>query len=228
MPSSQNARESTVRLSKVLHESVRELWSQAAEKPFVVEMATGVLDERRYRYYMIQDYLYLLDYIDILERIRERADDLALKEFIGFVIAQTNKETAQVHVPQMRALGITEDDVAQCPKCSVIVEYIDYMRRQVEEGGVLAGLTAQLQCSWVYAYIGQRMMEKYPMQIAASPYRGWFEAYTCDDYVAANQQWIDVLDAQAAGIQDGEAKQLCEIFQTCAAYENRLWDELYR
>ncbi len=217
-----------MKLSNVLYESVQELWAQAANKPFVVEMAKGVLDERRYRHYMIQDYLYLLDYIDILERIRERTDDLALEEFIGFVIAQTNKETMQVHVPHMRALDITEDDVNRCPKSTAIIEYIDYMRRQVEEEGVLAGLTAQLQCSWVYAYIGQCMVQKYSAQIAASPYRGWFEAYTCEDYVVANQKWIDVLDAQAAGIQDGEAKQLCEIFQTCAAYENRLWDELYR
>ncbi len=218
-----------MRLSTVLYESVQGLWAQAANKPFVVEMAKGVLDKRRYCYYMIQDYLYLLDYIDILERMRDRADDLALKEFIGFVVAQTNKETMQVHVPNMRALGIRQDDVDRCPKSPAIIEYIGYMRGQVKEEGTLAGLCAQLQCSWVYAFIGQRVTQKYSEQIATSPYRGWFEAYTCDDYVAANQRWIDVLDAQAraANVQDGEIKKLCEIFQTCAAYENRLWDKLY-
>ena len=226
LPSSRSARGTSVKLSTVLCESVRDLWAQAADKPFVVAMARGTLDECRYRNYMIQDYLYLTDYIYILERLCELADDATLKDFIRFVIAQTKKETTQVHVPHMRALGISEEDVARCPKACEIVDYIEYMLREAEEEGVLAGLTAQLQCSWVYAYIAQRMTAKYADEIAASPYKGWFDAYTCEDYVAANQEWIDVLDARAEGLSDGEVEKLCEVFRTCAAYENRLWDAL--
>ena len=215
-----------MKISTVLFEHVQDLWEQAAGKPFVIEMAKGVLDQRRYRYYMIQDYLYLLEYIDVLECIRESTDDPGLKEFIGFVIGQTRKEIVQVHVPNMRALGITEEEAARCPVSVEITDYVCYMRSRVKEDGVLAGLTAQLQCSWVYAYIGQRMMEEFPDEIADSPYRGWFEAYTCDDYTGANQKWIDILDEQAEGVEDEEVQKLCAIFRTCAEYENRFWDML--
>ena len=217
-----------MRLSVLLFNSVQDLWDQAAQKPFVVEMAKGTLNERRYRYYMIQDYLYLLDYVRILERMQESTDDCALKDFISFAIDQTRGETLRVHVPNMRKLGITDDDIARCPKDPVIVEYVEYMLGCLRKDGVLAGLTAQLQCSWVYAYIAQRVLEAHGDKLPASPYKGWFDAYTCTEYLQANQRWIDILDKKAALVRGDELQRLCEIFRTCAEHENRLWDTLYR
>ena len=217
-----------MRLSVVLFNNVQDLWDQAAEKPFVVEMAKGTLDERRYRSYMIQDYLYLLDYVRILERIQEGTDDPSLKDFIGFVIEQTRGETLRVHVPNMRKLGITDDEVARCPKAPEIADYVEYMLGCLREDGVLAGLTALLQCSWVYAYIAQRVLETHGSELTTSPYKGWFDAYTGTEYLEANQRWIDVLDNRAGSVQDDEAQKLCGIFRTCAEHENRLWDMLYR
>ena len=217
-----------MRLSAVLFNSVHDLWDQAAEKPFVVEMAKGTLDERRYRYYMIQDYLYLLDYVLVLDRTQESTHDASLNDFIGFVIGQTRGETLRVHVPNMRKLGITDGDVARCPKDPVIVEYVEYMLDCLRKGGVLAGLTALLQCSWVYAYIAKRTLEAHGDELLASPYKGWFDAYTCTEYLEANQRWIDVLDKKAAHARGDEVQRLCEIFRTCAEHENKLWDALYR
>lgn len=217
-----------MRLSAVLFDHVQDLWDQAAEKPFVVEMAKGTLDEYRYRFYMIQDYLYLLDYIQMLECMRAYTDDLALKGFIGLTIEETRGETLRVHVPNMRKLGITDEEVDRCPKAPVIIAYVEYMRGRLREDGVLASLTALLQCSWAYAYIAQRVVEAYGSELPASPYKDWFDGYTCVEYLEANQQWIDLLDEKACSVQDGEAQKLCAIFRTCAVYENRLWDALFR
>lgn len=215
-----------MKISDILFESVKDLWDRAAGKPFVIEMAKGTLDQQRYRYYMIQDYLYLLEYVHILECIRESTDDPELEEFIRFVTEQVRKETMLVHVPNMRELGITQEDAASCPESPEIADYVSYMLGRVKEEGVLAGLTAQLQCSWVYAYIGQRMQKEFPEEIAASPYKGWFEAYTCEEYTDANQKWIDILDKKAEGVEGIEKEKLCRIFRTCAEYENRFWDIL--
>ncbi len=39
---------------------------------------------------------------------------------------------------------------------------------------------------------------------------------------------MDMADLLAEGIGPEEQAKLCEAFVTCAEYENRLWDELYR
>jgi thiaminase/transcriptional activator TenA len=215
-----------MKLSEVLFDQTAGLWEEAAEKPFVTEMALGTLDKERFRSYMLQDYLYLLDYIDILNSTMDYTEDPELRSFLQSVIKETQNESERVHLPNMRKIGIQDDDVSTCVKADVIVEYLDYMRKQLKEG-LIAGLTALLQCSWIYAYIGRRAAEQYPEAIAVSPFKNWFEAYTCDEYIAGNQKWIDVLDKETAGISPLERDKLCGVFRMCAIYENRLWDWLY-
>ena len=214
-------------LSDILFARVEDLWKEAAQKPFVTEMAKGSLQEGLFRCYMLQDYLYLLDYIDILNCTLEFTADPGLQAFLRGIIGATENETKHVHIPNMKKIGITDDEIDQCVKAPVIAEYVDYMKRQLQEYGMIAGLTALLQCSWVYAYIGQSVTARYADEVAVSPYRSWFGAYTSDEYLKSNREWIEWLDGETKGIGEEETENLCKIFETCAGYENRFWDALY-
>ena len=216
-----------MKLSETLYAGAIDLWREAADKPFVREMVTGGLDPGLFRNYMLQDYLYLLDYIDTLRLIREQTDDDQLRDFLLKVIAETENETYRVHLPHLKEIGVSDEEIAGAVRTPVIIEYMGYMRRQVREHGFLAGLTALLQCSWLYAYIGERMSAEHPGEITASPYIFWFDAYTCSEFIEANQMWIDTLDHEAEGAGSETVSALKDIFTKCAGYENRLWDELY-
>lgn len=214
------------KLSEKLKSEAIALWTEAAEKEFLVSMAKGTLDIELFKNYMIQDYLYLKDYIGILKQIREMAEDEKLAVFLDGIISDTEYETYKVHVPNLRTLGISEEDVALCRKGQVIAEYMDFMKRRLEEYGILAGLTALLQCSWNYAYIAHVVSERYSDELVRSRYKSWFEAYTNQAYIESNRKWIDALDERTADISDEDVNVLCMIFKTCAEYENKFWDYL--
>lgn len=216
-----------MKLSEILHTKVEDLWKEAAAKPFVIEMAQGSLTPDLFRHYMLQDYLYLKEYIDILECTLKHTAEPGLQLLLCNVIEETKKETERVHLSKMREMGICDEDLEKTGKAKVIDDYVAYMRQQLEEG-LLAVLTALLQCSWVYAYLGQALTEEYAAVIDLSPYKSWFEAYTCREYIEANQKWIDVLDNEAQSISQEEIGKLYRIFETCARFENRFWDELNR
>ena len=216
-----------MKISDMLYEAAQDLWGEAAEKSFVREMAEGSLDEGLFRRYMIQDYLYLIDYIDTLRLIQSRTEDAGLRAFMDAVIAETENETYRVHVPHMQQLGVSEEEARRAVMLPVIPEYLGYMQDQVRGHGMIAGLTALLQCSWLYAYIGEKAVSKYADEIGKSRYKFWFDAYTCREYLDANQMWIDVLDRKTEDISPGKAAMLKGIFLRCAEFENRLWDELY-
>ena len=216
-----------MKFSEMLHAGADVLWREAADKPFVREMALGTLPENKFRNYMIQDYLYLLDYMDILGLIRSQTGDESLRAFLQSVIKETEDETYRVHLPHMKKIGVSDEEIAGADRSQVISEYTEYMRAQVRKHGFLAGLTALLQCSWLYACIGEKMTAEHAEEIAASPYRFWFDAYTCKEYTDANQMWIDTLDRETMGITGDTAILLKNIFRRCAEYENKLWDELY-
>ena len=230
-----------MKLSDKLYRCVEPIWKEAADKPFVTEMAKGNLRKDRFHYYMIQDYMYLKDYINLLGDTLHYTDDPSLKDFLITVIEETKLEAKRVHEkyldPSPSSDDGNESDINKEPipgkrpvPCMepVLIEYVAYMQDQLSEKGLLAGLTALLQCSWVYAYIGQTLTERYPDQIRLSPYKDWFEAYTCQEYIDANQAWIDALDNQTTDITSEEAEHLCEIFIHCAKYENAFWDRLYQ
>ena len=51
-----------MRFSERLHQKLQPIWRKNHAHPFVKEMGDGTLDQEKFRFYMIQDYIYLIDY----------------------------------------------------------------------------------------------------------------------------------------------------------------------
>lgn len=54
-----------MKFSQTLYESVKDIWKSYYIHPFVVGIGDGTLDIGKFKYYMIQDYIYLLDYVKV-------------------------------------------------------------------------------------------------------------------------------------------------------------------
>ncbi|MCR5128186.1 MAG: hypothetical protein K6B69_08780 [Lachnospiraceae bacterium] len=214
------------RFSEMLFSETEDLWKEAVNKPFVKKMADGTLETEKYRRYMLQDYLYLTDYIELLREISESTEKKSLRSFLEKILRETQEETERVHLPAMRELGITDTDIQNAVMAQVLQEYVGYMKQQLREEGFVGGLVALLQCSWAYAYIGQTVSEREAERLSASPYKSWFASYTCASYIETNQSWIDASDRETEDLDDTKKLRLCSVFQTCARYENRFWDDL--
>ena len=100
-----------MKFSDILYEHAADLWEEAAKKPFVVEMAEGTLSPDRFRFYMLQDYLYLQDYIDILKSFQTFTNKPSLRAFLDRIIEETEQETYRVHVPNMKKIGVRDEDI---------------------------------------------------------------------------------------------------------------------
>lgn len=216
-----------MRFSDTLFAATEDLWKEAMHKPFVVKMADGSLEKRLYANYMLQDYLYLQDYTGILKRTIVLVEDPELRDYLQRILYETEKETERVHLPAMKKLGITEEEIKNGQKVQVLQEYADYMLLQLDHLGAVAGLVALLQCSWGYAYIAQEMSDRYRQVLPESPYQEWFVAYTDPAYTEANRLWIEAVDRETKEQDPKQAELLCEIFQACAGYENQFWDTLF-
>ena len=210
----------------MLFSETEDLWKEAVNKPCVKKMADGTLETEKYRRYMLQDYLYLTDYIELLREISESTEKKSLRSFLEKILRETQEETERVHLPAMRELGITDTDIQNAVMAQVLQEYVGYMKQQLREEGFVGGLVALLQCSWAYAYIGQTVSEREAERLSASPYKSWFASYTCASYIETNQSWIDASDRETEDLDDTKKLRLCSVFQTCARYENLFWDDL--
>ncbi len=208
--------------SELLFQKTKRLWDETADHPFVTAMADGTLEARRFKAYMLQDYYYLKEYIEILEQMEAHASD-ETAAFLKKAAQSTRDEMNAVHMQHMKQLGITTREIQTTGKAPVCAEYLQYLRKTAQKGTV-QGLTALLQCSWSYAYIARTVADRHRNELADSPYVGWFLSYTSEEYTNANAEWIDVLDRETEHIPRDEIKPLFLIFETCAQYENRFWN----
>ena len=117
-------------LSDILYSKTASIWEMESEKPFLIDMATGKLSEKLYRNYMLQDYLYLQDYIKILEKTCNLCGKEEIVNFLDRIISDTENETHLVHVPSMKKLGIEEAEIESSKRSDVIVDYVNYMNQK--------------------------------------------------------------------------------------------------
>ena len=136
-----------MKLSETLYAGVYDLWREAADKTFVREMAKGTLDDSLFRNYMIQDYLYLLDYIETLGCIRQQAQDGELRDFLQSVIAETENETYRVHLPHLKQIGVSDEEVLDAVRYHTtgredmtLLDEIVYVADAIEENRNYPGL----------------------------------------------------------------------------------------
>lgn len=216
-----------MKLSQRIYACAEKIWPQYLCHPFVVQMADGTLPEEKFRYYMLQDYLYLRDYVKIFAAIIQKADDFEQIRFLSTQLSDTIGETYRTHLPYMRRLGVTDAEIEAARPHIDNSAYTHYMICEAQAGDVLTGLVTLLNCSWSYAYVAEQMVARYPNALSDERYGAWFAGYVSDAYRQTNQDLIDRIDALGASVDEAAAQHLCEIFENCCRFDLRFWDMVY-
>ncbi len=216
-----------MKLTEKMYANVQDIWPKYLTHAFVCEMAEGSLPLEKFRYYMLQDYVYLRDYIKIFAMSISKSDDFGEIEFLARNMMAILEETFRVHVPYMKRLGITDQEIRSVVPHIDNSSYSHYMICEAQAGDILSGLVALLNCSWTYAYIAENMVKEYPHAAVHENYGDWFAGYVCEEYQQTNQSLMDMVDQLSEAISETETKKLCEIFRKCSQYELKFWDMAY-
>ena len=72
-------------LTDRLFDAVKDIWAGYLEQPFVKGMGDGTLPKEKFRFYLIQDYRYLLEYAKVFAMgvIKSDKEELMLRFEIG-------------------------------------------------------------------------------------------------------------------------------------------------
>lgn len=142
--------------------SAQALWDAAApliavteKHPFLVAMVDGSLDMDSFRYYVVQDALYLNDFADCLRLLASNADGKNAERLEAFATGAEEAEM-ELHNNFFREWDISADGVEQMPNCLL---YTSYMKRIVATRCHAEGLAVLLPCFWVYMHVGQCMLK---------------------------------------------------------------------
>ena len=211
-------------VSSRLHEAARPIWEQCHAHPFVRGLADGSLDPEKFRFFLLQDYLYLFDYARVFAYGVIKARDQELMRVFAENVDAILGGEMNIHRAYMARMGISEEQVFSVQPALANLSYTHYMLSAAAAGSTAEIVAAILSCSWSYAEIGSRIAKERPESVNHPFYGEWVSGYAGADYQATNDALVALMDQLAEGCSEAEYRRLEEIFVTCSRYELGFWD----
>jgi thiaminase/transcriptional activator TenA len=148
---------SSLTTAQTFWEAAAFIISITEKHPFLVSMVDGTLSMENFKYYVVQDALYLGDFAAALRLLGNhseisKADSKRLYEFAK---GAEDAEMA-LHNSFFKEWDISAEGVDQMPNCLL---YTSYMLRVVATRPHAEGLAVLLPCFWVYMHVGQVMLK---------------------------------------------------------------------
>lgn len=204
-------------------------WRAYTEHPFTEAMADGSLPEPAFRHYLVQDYLFLIEFARAYALAIYKSPRLAdMRESAAGLSAILDVEM-DLHVKLCAGWGLSPVDLEQAPPASEMLAYTRYVLDAGMRGDLLALKVALAPCVIGYAEIATRLAAKPGALTATNPYSVWISEYAGAPYqeVAASAQ------AQLGGLADRYATparetELVAIFKEATRLEADFWEMGWR
>ena len=139
-------------------EASKDIWQAYNEHPFVLGIQNGTLDREKFRYYIVQDYLYLEDYAKCFALGVAKAKSLKTANLFAKYINVMNGEL-NVHEGYFAKLKITQEEIDSACRSLSNLSYTSYMLRVAYEEGEAEILAAILACAYSYEIIAKNIVK---------------------------------------------------------------------
>jgi len=208
-------------LFTALRAGAGEEWVRYIRHPFVLALGDGSLKREGFRDFLIQDYLFLVQYARAYALLAYKLDD-PVDMHAALATANVLLETEMpLHVGYCAGWGITE---AQMRKAGASLEMLAYTRYVLElghAGDALDLMVALAPCIAGYAEIGAMLA---PQIALDNPYKAWVETYTGTEYTDSVGQSLGLLErlATARGAK-ARLPSLQAIFTQATVLEAAFW-----
>jgi len=212
--------------SERLYETLQPIWRKNHAHPFVQGMGNGSLDPKKFRFYMIQDYLYLIDYAKLFALGAVKATDVETMGKFARLLDSTLNEEMALHRHYALKFGISETELEEAKPSPITLAYTHYMLHVANNGTLAELVSALLPCMWSYWEIGKELSE-IPDATKHELFGEWISMYSSDDFGQLATWCIELMDELTIGKPEHELEKLEEIFLNTTRFEYMFWDMAY-
>jgi len=204
-------------------------WRAYTEHPFTTAMADGTLPEAAFCHYLVQDYLFLIEfaraYALAVYKSRQLND---MREAASGLSAILDVEM-NLHVKLCANWGLSPSNLEQAPPAAEMLAYTRYVLDAGMRGDLLTLRVALAPCVVGYAEIAARLAALPDAYAATNPYRVWIDEYAGAPYqevaARARAQLDRLADLYATPAREAE---LIPIFKEATRLETNFWEMGWR
>jgi thiaminase/transcriptional activator TenA len=204
-------------------------WRAYTEHPFTNALADGSLPEAAFRHYLVQDYLFLIEFARAYALSVYKSPRLAdMREAAAGLSAILDVEM-DLHVKLCAGWGLSATDLEHAAPAVEMLAYTRYVLDTGMRGDLLALKVALAPCVIGYAEIATRLASHPNALAATNPYRVWTAEYAG----AAYQEVAAKMAGHLEGLADRYATpareaELVAIFREATRLEADFWEMGWR
>lgn len=199
------------------------IWQKIFAHPFVVELFSGQLPLGKFKYYVVQDYGYLMGMMRALSFLAARAEftiaRIALEQAYADATIEIDNYTAL-----LKELGLSLDEVLATEPSPTNEAYMNFLKSKCAFDSALECLVSVLPCFWTYLEIAELHKDKLK-ENKNKIYMNWASVYLSNEYRGIVNKLKSIADKSWKG-EDYEA--LKKAFITASKYEYMFWNSAYR
>lgn len=165
-----------------LKSGCRSEWAAYTKHRFVLELGAGTLPKASFRYYLQQDYLFLIHFARAYALAAFKADDLEELRLAAAAVSAIVDTEMGLHVAFCERWGIGEAEMAALPEDPANIAYTRYVLERGLSGDSLDLAAALAPCVVGYAEIGSWLADNATVKGDDNPYQEWINTYADDDY----------------------------------------------
>jgi thiaminase/transcriptional activator TenA len=216
-----------MRFTEQLRQQAAAVRTQVFQHPFVTGIGDGTLPLAAFRYYMCQDYVFLIEYCRVLALAVAKAADLETMGRFAALLHTTLHTEMALHRDFAAQFGIPVAELEATQTAPSTRSYTQHLLTTAYVGSLSDITAALLPCMWDYSDIGQRLAAQ-GVPASQPLYADWIRMYATPEFGALTTWLRALLDRLARHAAPAEQDRLTRLFIDSCRYEYLFWDMAYR
>jgi len=205
-----------------LQPTADDLWSAIVAHPMVSRLGEGTLETGPFKYWVRQDYVYLVDYARVFAHGAASAPTLDHMGTFAELLHETIDTEMDLHRAYAAEFGISEAELEATEPSPTTRAYTDFLVRTAATGTFGDLVAALLPCMWGFNETAKRL------EADGMPdderYAEWIRTYAGEEFSELTRWCTGLMDEVAADATATDRERYRDRFVTSARYEYRFWD----
>ena len=198
------------------------IWKECSEVEFLTEMVNGTLSKQRFLDYMIQNSLYLRDYIKAHAMALYKSRSLKEMKAFYSVLAYVNDSENATRLKYLMDYNLTDEDIDSFEKHPACENYTKYLIDYSVNEDIPEILMAFMPCMLGYYEVFKIIIDQYP-QVTNSYYKDFIADYTSDEYKKSCDYWIKFTNEICEPLEEKRKEKLKSIYIESSMHELAFW-----
>jgi len=202
------------------------VWQRVFSHSFITELRDGLLPLEKFRYYVKEDYAFLLEFARCLGLATAKAEGLGTMQTLSSLLDSSLTTEVRMLEGLGQKLRISEQELHRSEPSPTTLAYTHHLLHVAYSGTLGEILSAMLPCMWSYQEIGDRIGNSSALRINRI-YGEWCSTYTTEDYRELVQWYRNLLDRFAYGCGESVRSRMRTHYMLSSKYEYLFWDMAY-